>query len=152
MYSDGWIPYQEQPTPLTKSKQSCVYMFTCLCLWFYFHVYPLTCRCCCLVSRFIVVALDGAFFGTSFAHLFFITFDRLVPDPARALYTPLIFGFKIHKWDRCHTGINGVVQDKICIMDRQHEFDGVLDLLSSADAPPSMRLRFTSETDEGHSQ
>lgn len=44
-----------------------------------------------------VAALDGAFFGTSFAHLFFITFDRLVPDPARATYTPLIFGFKIHK-------------------------------------------------------
>ncbi|CAN0574981.1 unnamed protein product, partial [Ectocarpus sp. 12 AP-2014] len=41
--------------------------------------------------------LDGAFFGTSFAHLFFITFDRLVPDPARSSYTPLIFGFKIHK-------------------------------------------------------
>ncbi|CAM9450086.1 unnamed protein product, partial [Scytosiphon promiscuus] len=45
--------------------------------------------------------LDGAFFGTSFAHLFFITFDRLVPDPARTTYTPLIFGFKIHKSAKC---------------------------------------------------
>lgn len=42
-------------------------------------------------------ALDGAFFGTSFAHLFFITFDKLVPEPSRETYTPLIFGFKIHK-------------------------------------------------------
>ena len=52
--------------------------------------------CVCFASYY-VLALDGAFFGTSFAHLFFITFDRLVPDPARATYTPLIFGFKIHK-------------------------------------------------------
>ncbi|CAM9432698.1 unnamed protein product, partial [Sphacelaria rigidula] len=45
--------------------------------------------------------LDGAFFGTSFAHLFFITFDKLVPEPARETYTPLIFGFKIHKSAKC---------------------------------------------------
>lgn len=49
----------------------------------------------------VPTALDGAFFGTSFAHLFFITFDRLVPDPARETYTPLIFGFKIHKCAMC---------------------------------------------------
>ncbi|CAN0171962.1 unnamed protein product, partial [Discosporangium mesarthrocarpum] len=40
--------------------------------------------------------LDGAFFGTSFAHLFFMTFDRLAPEPSAEFYTPRIFGFKIH--------------------------------------------------------
>lgn len=53
--------------------------------------------CYLCVWLHVWAALDGAFFGTSFAHLFFITFDRLVPDPAREAYTPLIFGFKIHK-------------------------------------------------------
>lgn len=50
-----------------------------------------------LPSPAVLAALDGAFFGTTFAHLFFMTFDRLVPEPAQTHYTPLIFGFKIHK-------------------------------------------------------
>lgn len=39
---------------------------------------------------------DGAFFGRTFAHLFFMTFEDLVPDPSRTVYVPRIFGFKVH--------------------------------------------------------
>ncbi|KAG5190048.1 casein kinase II, regulatory subunit [Tribonema minus] len=42
--------------------------------------------------------LDGAFFGTSFAHLFIMSFDRWMPaDVTRDSYTPRIFGFKVNK-------------------------------------------------------
>ena len=42
---------------------------------------------------------DGAAFGTTFPHLFLMTFSNLVPDPlpADSVYVPRIFGFRIHK-------------------------------------------------------
>jgi Casein kinase II regulatory subunit len=41
-------------------------------------------------------ALDGAFFGTSFAHMFIMSFDRWMPEVnTREVYTPRIFGFKV---------------------------------------------------------
>merc|ERR1712066_97286 len=41
--------------------------------------------------------LDGAYFGTSFAHLFFLTYQHLVPVSQPIPYVPRIYGFKIHK-------------------------------------------------------
>lgn len=41
--------------------------------------------------------LDGAYFGTSFAHLFFLTYQHLVPSAMPQPYVPRIYGFKIHK-------------------------------------------------------
>lgn len=41
--------------------------------------------------------LDGAYFGTSFPHLFFLTYPHLVPEGAPEIYIPRIYGFKIHK-------------------------------------------------------
>jgi len=41
--------------------------------------------------------LDGAYFGTSFAHLFFLTYQHLVPQSMPMPYVPRIYGFKIHK-------------------------------------------------------
>ena len=41
--------------------------------------------------------IDGAYFGTTFAHLFLHTHWDLVPEPPTATYVPRIFGFKIHK-------------------------------------------------------
>ena len=58
---------------------------------------PFFVHVCFLRVDCLLTALDGAFFGTSFAHLFFMTFDRLVPEPPKESYTPLIFGFKVHK-------------------------------------------------------
>jgi hypothetical protein len=40
--------------------------------------------------------MDGAFIGTTFPHLFFMTFEDKVPRPARDVYVPRVFGFKLH--------------------------------------------------------
>ena len=43
--------------------------------------------------------VDGAAFGTTFPHLFLMTFANLVPDPlsANSTYIPRVFGFRLHK-------------------------------------------------------
>ncbi|KAI7999891.1 putative casein kinase II subunit beta-4 [Camellia lanceoleosa] len=40
--------------------------------------------------------IDGACFGTTFPHLFFITYGHLKPQKATQSYVPRVFGFKIH--------------------------------------------------------
>jgi casein kinase II subunit beta len=43
--------------------------------------------------------IDGAFFGASFAHLFFMVYPELRPPPNSELsakYVPRVFGFKLH--------------------------------------------------------
>lgn len=40
--------------------------------------------------------VDGAMFGTTFPHLFLMTYPLLQPQRAPETYTPRIFGFKIH--------------------------------------------------------
>ena len=40
--------------------------------------------------------MDAAFIGTTFPHLFFMTFENKVPPPARDVYVPRVFGFKLH--------------------------------------------------------
>lgn len=42
--------------------------------------------------------VDGASFGTTFPHLFLMTFSNLVPDPlpANSAYVPRVFGFRVH--------------------------------------------------------
>eukprot|EP00326_Haptolina_ericina_P025222 CAMPEP_0181198896 /NCGR_PEP_ID=MMETSP1096-20121128/16879_1 /TAXON_ID=156174 ORGANISM="Chrysochromulina ericina, Strain CCMP281" /NCGR_SAMPLE_ID=MMETSP1096 /ASSEMBLY_ACC=CAM_ASM_000453 /LENGTH=227 /DNA_ID=CAMNT_0023289025 /DNA_START=86 /DNA_END=769 /DNA_ORIENTATION=+ len=41
--------------------------------------------------------VDGAYFGTTFCHLFMQTYREMVPLPPTGSYVPRIFGFKIHK-------------------------------------------------------
>mmetsp|Transcript_3821 Transcript_3821/g.5512 ORF Transcript_3821/g.5512 Transcript_3821/m.5512 type:complete len:374 (+) Transcript_3821:432-1553(+) len=43
--------------------------------------------------------VDGASFGTTFPHLFLMTFSNLVPDPlpADSAYVPRVFGFRVHQ-------------------------------------------------------
>jgi casein kinase II subunit beta len=41
--------------------------------------------------------IDGAYFGTTFAHLFFLTFPELKVLKSEETYVPRVFGFKIHK-------------------------------------------------------
>lgn len=45
-----------------------------------------------------VAGVDGAAFGTTFPHLFLMTFSNLVPDPLPkdSAYIPRIFGFRVH--------------------------------------------------------
>eukprot|EP01120_Amphizonella_sp_Union-15-10_P000326 TRINITY_DN1033_c0_g1_i1.p1 TRINITY_DN1033_c0_g1~~TRINITY_DN1033_c0_g1_i1.p1 ORF type:complete len:214 (+),score=41.10 TRINITY_DN1033_c0_g1_i1:64-705(+) len=41
--------------------------------------------------------IDGAYFGTTFPHLFLQVFPELIPSPPKYSYVPRIYGFKIHK-------------------------------------------------------
>ncbi|KAJ1817409.1 casein kinase 2 regulatory subunit [Coemansia sp. RSA 2599] len=41
--------------------------------------------------------IDGAYFGTTFPHMFFQTFPTLVPDEPAAIYVPRIYGFAINE-------------------------------------------------------
>lgn len=41
--------------------------------------------------------LDGAYFGTTFAHLFLLTNPDCIPLKSQQSYIPRIYGFKIHK-------------------------------------------------------
>ncbi|KAH7437107.1 hypothetical protein KP509_05G056400 [Ceratopteris richardii] len=41
--------------------------------------------------------IDGAYFGTTFPHLFLMTYPYMKPVKPTVTYVPRIFGFKIHK-------------------------------------------------------
>ncbi|KAL5728409.1 putative casein kinase II subunit beta-4 [Ranunculus cassubicifolius] len=41
--------------------------------------------------------VDGAYFGTTFPHLFLMTHGHLKPQKSIQMYVPRIFGFKVHK-------------------------------------------------------
>ena len=49
--------------------------------------------------------VDGAAFGTTFPHLFLMTFSNLVPDPLPkdSAYVPRVFGFRVHMSARQRT-------------------------------------------------
>lgn len=41
--------------------------------------------------------IDGAYFGTTFPHLFSMTYGHLKPQKISQSYVPRVFGFKVHK-------------------------------------------------------
>ncbi|KAI3444832.1 hypothetical protein Pfo_001497 [Paulownia fortunei] len=41
--------------------------------------------------------IDGAYFGTTFPHLFLMTYGHLKPQKPTQSYVPRVFGFKMHK-------------------------------------------------------
>ncbi|KAI3727852.1 hypothetical protein L6452_16472 [Arctium lappa] len=41
--------------------------------------------------------LDGAYFGSTFPHLFLMTYGHLKPQKTSQEYVPRVFGFKVHK-------------------------------------------------------
>ncbi|XP_044965786.1 putative casein kinase II subunit beta-4 isoform X2 [Hordeum vulgare subsp. vulgare] len=41
--------------------------------------------------------IDGAYYGTTFPHLFLMTYDHLKPQKTSQRYVPRVFGFKLHK-------------------------------------------------------
>ncbi|KAL3817965.1 hypothetical protein ACJIZ3_003870 [Penstemon smallii] len=42
-------------------------------------------------------SIDGAYFGTTFPHLFLMTYGHLKPQKNSQNYVPKVFGFKVHK-------------------------------------------------------
>jgi len=58
--------------------------------------------------------VDGAAFGTTFAHLFLMTFNNLVPDglSQETTYVPRVFGFRLHPTSRQRTVIVQVTGDR----------------------------------------
>jgi casein kinase II subunit beta len=44
--------------------------------------------------------IDGAYFGTTFPHLFLQVYPELIPPPPKYTYVPRVFGFKIHPSSR----------------------------------------------------
>ncbi|XP_019190929.1 PREDICTED: putative casein kinase II subunit beta-4 [Ipomoea nil] len=42
-------------------------------------------------------SIDGAYFGTTFPHLFLLTYGHLKPQKSSQSYVPRVFGFKVHK-------------------------------------------------------
>lgn len=40
--------------------------------------------------------VDGAYFGTTFPHLFFMTYGNIIPDPPEQKFVPRVFGFRVH--------------------------------------------------------
>lgn len=46
---------------------------------------------------YFVKDIDGAYFGTTFPHLFLMTYGHLKPQKISQSYVPRVFGFKVHK-------------------------------------------------------
>jgi len=46
-------------------------------------------------------SIDGAYFGTTFAHLFLMQHPELVPPPPNQTYVPRVYGFRINKSAKC---------------------------------------------------
>ncbi|KAG6400509.1 hypothetical protein SASPL_137346 [Salvia splendens] len=45
----------------------------------------------------VPIDIDGAYFGTTFPHLFLMTYGHLKPQKPVQSYVPKVFGFKMHK-------------------------------------------------------
>jgi hypothetical protein len=41
--------------------------------------------------------IDGAYFGTTFPHLFLMTYPQDVPQPPKEVFVPRVFGFRIRR-------------------------------------------------------
>mmetsp|Transcript_8811 Transcript_8811/g.22833 ORF Transcript_8811/g.22833 Transcript_8811/m.22833 type:complete len:128 (-) Transcript_8811:654-1037(-) len=59
--------------------------------------YPLAGRMCQGTTRCRFFAPYGAYFGTTFPHLFMLTFPECIPKKSSQYFVPRVFGFRIHK-------------------------------------------------------
>ncbi len=74
--------------------------------------------------------LDGAFFGTTFTHLFTMTFDKIMPKCSRGTVHPRVFGFKIHSSAQCMQrlrGLPGVNFGALSPLKQQQQNDNVVE-------------------------
>jgi hypothetical protein len=72
-----------------------IYCPKCQCVY---HPPPVRSRSSSHHNNTGAAGVDGAAFGTTFPHLFLMTFSNLVPDrlPAASAYVPRVFGFRVH--------------------------------------------------------
>ena len=54
--------------------------------------------------------IDGAYFGTTFCHLFLLTHPELIVPKSVESFTPRIFGFRIHESSQYYTMRSAVVE------------------------------------------
>jgi hypothetical protein len=80
--------------------------------------------------------IDGAYIGTTFAHLFFMTFGDLVPTAAPVPYVPRIFGYRIH---RSAPGVGGA--SAAAAQQLQHAEQEKNELLELREEVTALRLR-----------
>lgn len=59
-----------------------------------------------VLADLFYLAVDGAYFGTSFPHLFFQQFKQCVPKKSPDHYIPKIFGFKLYSETQKYTTNN----------------------------------------------
>jgi len=61
------------------------------------HIYCPMCRDIFTPRSSRSASIDGAYFGTTFPHLFLMTFPELIPQQNAQGYVPRVFGFRIHQ-------------------------------------------------------
>jgi|Transcript_2509 casein kinase II subunit beta len=67
------------------------------------HVFCPMCRDIFTPRSSRSASIDGAYFGTTFPHLFLMTFPELIPQHGVQSFVPRVFGFRIHKASPYHT-------------------------------------------------
>lgn len=73
--------------------------------------------------------VDGASFGTTFPHLFLMTFSNLVPDPlpANSVYIPRVFGFRVHQSARQAPSAVTASPTQMIVVNRRVDAAGVVE-------------------------
>mmetsp|Transcript_7362 Transcript_7362/g.25094 ORF Transcript_7362/g.25094 Transcript_7362/m.25094 type:complete len:133 (+) Transcript_7362:490-888(+) len=69
------------------------------------HVFCPMCRDIFTPRSSRSASIDGAYFGTTFPHLFMMTFPELIPHHVSQPFVPRVFGFRIHKSSPYHAAI-----------------------------------------------
>mmetsp|Transcript_49164 Transcript_49164/g.73305 ORF Transcript_49164/g.73305 Transcript_49164/m.73305 type:complete len:308 (+) Transcript_49164:153-1076(+) len=99
--------------------------------------------------------VDGASFGTTFPHLFLMTFSNLVPDPLPpdSQYIPRVFGFRVHSSARQRAAASGSAGSPTQILpaSRRGNRDGSARHRNGADAAGSVKQDGNGNRAEGKS-
>jgi len=56
--------------------------------------------------------VDGAYYGTTFPHLFLMTHPDLIPNKPTQQYRPRVYGFKIHQTSLYHRNHDALPEDR----------------------------------------
>jgi len=62
--------------------------------------------------------IDGAYWGTTFPHLFLIQYDNLIPKPPTEVYIPKVYGFKVNGYKNYN--VRALKQEKKEVQEEQN--------------------------------